>query len=64
MLGAPPDDQGEDPLDAVQHAIGVLHSLMTTLPDHGDVNQVSGALKLLTGIQSRLMASAQAAQGR
>jgi hypothetical protein len=65
LLPTPPDQasddqtQGQqgDPLGELQDAVGTLHTLMQTLPDPADVDQVAQALKILTGVQKRQMTS-------
>jgi hypothetical protein len=49
--------QQSDPLSELQDAVGTLHTLMQTLPDPADVDQVAQALKILTGVQKRQMTS-------
>jgi hypothetical protein len=51
------DDSSKDPLAELQDAIGTLHTLMQTLPDPADVDAVTQALKILTGVQKRQMTS-------
>lgn len=58
LLGqTPPQQDQPDPLQAVQEAIDGIHGLMVTLTDPQEVNNVAGCLKILTGIQARMMAS-------
>lgn len=58
MIGQPPAAPPDaDPLVALQEAIDGIHDLMRTLPDPQDVNNVAGCLKILTGIQARMMQS-------
>lgn len=60
MFGQQPPDQDDhspDPLSAVQEAIDGIHGLMVTLTDPQEVNNVAGCLKILTGIQARMMQS-------
>lgn len=58
LLGqAPPQQAQPDPLHAVQEAIDGIHGLMVTLTDPQEVNNVAGCLKILTGIQARMMAT-------
>lgn len=64
MVGKPASEgPSKDPLQAVQEAINDIHELMVTVKDPQDVNNIAGCLKILAGVQQRLMASAQAAQG-
>ena len=63
LSGGPPpatnsDDGGAkqtDPLTAIQDSIDNVHQLMVSLTDPTDVHDATTALRLLTGIQKRLM---------
>ncbi len=58
--GAPPPEPAADGgLGVLQDCIECGTQLLAALHDPQDVNQAASALKLLTGIQARLMAQAQ-----
>lgn len=50
--GAASDDKG---LSALQQAINLIPQVMAALPDPQDVHDVATCLRVLTGVQKRLM---------
>lgn len=54
MLAQQPAEQ-KDPLEDLQGAIDAMHSLMITMKDPDAVHQVATALRILTGIQQKMM---------
>lgn len=67
MQGPPPgplDQQGQpgsDPLGALQDAIHSVTAAMVALPDPRDTQDAAQALRILAGVQTRLMSGANAA---
>lgn len=65
LQGPPPgqdDDQGYSELDCLKDVIDDFPRLLTELTDPKDVQDAVSALRLLAGVQTRLM-SAQAGPG-
>ena len=62
--GAGPErDYPHDPLAAVQECINDLHAAMPAFHDPQDTMDITNALRLLMGIQKRLMSPQQAGNG-
>ena len=61
MQGPPPQDQGSDPLAALQDAIHAVAAAMASLPDPQDTQDAAQALLGLSKIQTRLMGQQSAA---
>lgn len=56
--------QGEgDPLEELKDVIDSVHQLLATLPDPQDVHDTVTALRLLTGVQKRIMGMGQGNAG-
>lgn len=61
-LSQPGGQEQADPLEDLQATIDAMHELLRSLTDPGDVHQAATALRILTGIQQRMM-SEQGAPG-
>lgn len=61
--GGPERDYPHDPLAAVQECINDLHAAMPAFHDPQDTMDITNALRLLMGIQKRLMQPQQGGNG-
>lgn len=54
-----PDQGGQDPLQVLQEVLNDVHRLIAVLPDPQDTQDAVQALRVLAGVQTRLMSRQQ-----
>lgn len=57
--GDQPDQPGQDPLQVLQEVLNDVHRLIAVLPDPQDTQDAIQAMRVLAGVQTRLMSRQQ-----